>query len=306
MVRGWDESYGFAGRFYARPEHAPVVWAGDNRRDWVGLADALNTMFKSARAGYVVVGSDIGGYLDFDDKTMAQVAASQTVFARWTAIGALSPFMQLHGRANLTPWTIPERPDETVALYRDWSKLHHELVPFFYSLAEEAYAGGAPLLDPVGDEATWPGDFRYTLGGVLLVAPILDDTGVRDVPLPGGARWYDWWAADTAPPIDGGQTLAGYDATDRSRVPLFVQKGAILPMRSSVRVWPDATATHFIVHDDDGGTTRIDAQASVDDSSATITLSRVRVPTELRVRLPGGLHTVALAASDGAQTIHVP
>src|SRR4051812_38939788 len=28
MVRGWDESYQFTGRYYARPEHAPVVWAG--------------------------------------------------------------------------------------------------------------------------------------------------------------------------------------------------------------------------------------------------------------------------------------
>ena len=74
MVRGWDESYGFAGRFYARPEHAPVVWAGDNRRDWVGLADALDTMFRSARAGYVVVGSDVGGYLDLDDKTIGDGA----------------------------------------------------------------------------------------------------------------------------------------------------------------------------------------------------------------------------------------
>jgi alpha-D-xyloside xylohydrolase len=306
MVRGWDESYGFAGRFYARPEDAPVVWAGDNRRDWVGLADALFTMFKSARAGYVVVGSDIGGYLDFDDKSGATVPASQTTFARWTAIGALSPFMQLHGRANLTPWTIPERPDETVALYRDWSVLHHELVPFFYSLAEAAYAGGPALLDPIGDESAWAGDFRYTLGGVLLVAPILDDTGRRDVALPAGARWYDWWASDTTPPVDGGTTVAGYDATDRSRVPLFVKEGAILPMRSSVRVWPAAEPSSFVVQDDDGGTTRIDAAATSDGASATVTFSRVREATELRVRLPSGMHVVAVAASADPQTLSVP
>src|SRR5439155_23934661 len=123
MGRGWDASYGFAGRFYARPEHAPVVWAGDNRRDAVGFADALDTMFRSARAGYVVVGSDIGGYLDVDDKTLASVAPDWDVFARWTAVGALTPFMELHGRANLTPWTIPDAPDEMVALYRYWSSL---------------------------------------------------------------------------------------------------------------------------------------------------------------------------------------
>ena len=306
LTRGWDVSYHFDGRFYARPEDAPVTWAGDNRRDWIGLEDALTTMFKSARAGYVVVGSDIGGYLDFDDVTGEMVPASQTTFARWTAVGALSPFMELHGRANLTPWTIPERPDETVALYRYWSVLHHELVPFFYSLTEEAYAGGPPLLDPIGDETSWAGDFRYTLGGVLLVAPILDDSGIRDVALPTGARWYDWWASDTTPPVDGGTTLAAYDSSDRSKLPLFVREGAILPLQSSVRVWPGVTATSFTVHDDDGATTRIDAQAGSGGATATVTLSRVLAATSLEVRLPGGTYTVAVPASAAPQTFSVP
>jgi hypothetical protein len=60
------------------------------------------------------------------------------------------------------------------------------------------------------------------------------------------------------------------------------------------------------VHDDDGATTQIDAQASSDGASATVTLSRVREATELRVRLPGGTLVVALAASAGPQTIAVP
>lgn len=41
----YDKSYGFEGRFYARPEHAPVTWVGDNRRDWVGFIDALDEIF---------------------------------------------------------------------------------------------------------------------------------------------------------------------------------------------------------------------------------------------------------------------
>jgi alpha-glucosidase (family GH31 glycosyl hydrolase) len=130
---------------------------------------------------------------------------------------------------------------------------------------------------------------------------------VRDVALPAGARWYDWWASDTTPPIDGGTTLAQYDATDRSRVPLFVRQGAILPMRSSVQVWPGAQPTSFTVHDEDGATTQIDAQATPDGASATVTLSRVLAATELHVRLPaGGTQVVAVAASAGAQTFQVP
>src|SRR5207249_230132 len=109
----------------------------------------------------------------------------------------------------LAPWTVPDRPDEMVTLYRYWATLHHELVPFFYSLAEEAYA--APPADriaivrPVGDQREWPGDFRFMVGESLLVAPLLDGEAgshTRQVKLPAGARWIDWWGFGA--PVDGG------------------------------------------------------------------------------------------------------
>ena len=33
MTRGWDKSYGFEGRFYARPEHAPHATTRAHRID---------------------------------------------------------------------------------------------------------------------------------------------------------------------------------------------------------------------------------------------------------------------------------
>jgi alpha-glucosidase (family GH31 glycosyl hydrolase) len=298
MVRGWDESYYLTGRFHARPEHAPVVWAGDNRRDWVGLADALHHMFKSAQAGYAVVGSDVGGYLDFDDKSIGRnpVPESQDTFARWTGVGAMTPFMQLHGRANLTPWTIPERPDETVELYRYWSKLHHELVPFFYTLAAEAHRGARrSVIAPVGTEPNWNGDYRFTVGDAFLVAPILDDTGRRDVPLIGG-DWYDWWN----PAHPGGTGIAQYDATDRRRIPLFVKRGAIVPMVSSLQIWP-GPATTFTLLEEDGTSTRIDAKDT--GAAYEITLSRTLASTTLRVRAD---RPVTSATVDGAAVAYTP
>lgn len=268
MVRPYDRSYGFPGRFFARKEHTPISWVGDNRRDWVGLDDALDHMFRSARAGYVAVGSDLGGYLDVDDLNVTgpKIPFSQTNFVRWTAMSALSPFMQLHGRGNLTPWTVPERPDETVTLYRYWAKLHAQLVPYLYSTGEHAYRGkGEVTLRPIGDEASWPRDYRYLLGDALLVAPILDDTGRRDVALPAGARWFSWWDASAAP-FEGGQTLTNLDFTDRARIPVFVKEGAIVVAdvkddatrlgsaahagQLTVLAFPAAGETSFTVYED--------------------------------------------------------
>jgi alpha-glucosidase (family GH31 glycosyl hydrolase) len=311
MVRGWDESYAFKGRYYARKEDAPVVWAGDNRRDWIGLADALDTIFRSATAGYVMVGSDLGGYLGFDDKDVTvKVPLRSEVFVRWTAAAALTPFMQLHGQANASPWTLPERPDDVVKVYRYWATLHHELAPFFYSLAEEAYAGAPGIVRPVGDPASWAADFRFTLGEAFLVAPVLADGGTRDVALPAGARWYDWWN-DAGAPQDGGTVLKAYDATDWKRIPLFVREGAIVPMAvesdvtgigagpeaggRTVLVYPSRTPTHFALHDDDDTLTQIDVAPA--GTGARVDLSRVRVATHLRVRSEAAPASVTLGGA---------
>lgn len=296
MVRPYDRSYGFPGRFYARPEHAPVAWVGDNRRDFAGLADALDHLFRSARAGYSTIGSDIGGYLDTDDENVlgAKIPFDTLVFARWTAAGALMPFMQLHGRANITPWTVPDHVDETVALYRYWATLHHELVPFFYSLSEQALAGAPVPMRPVGDEASWPGDYRWELGDAFLVAPLLDATGTRDVALPAGARWLDWWKLE-GDWLDGGQTLASVALADRARIPLYVREGAIVPLdvdgdatgigsaahagHLTLLVFPGKSTSSFVLHEEDGETTTLAA------SLGKLELSRRTKPLLARVRL---------------------
>jgi alpha-glucosidase (family GH31 glycosyl hydrolase) len=301
MVRAWDASYEFPGRFFAKKEHAPVSWMGDNRRDWIGLVDALDHMFISARAGYVAVGSDIGGYLDHDDKNLlGPVIPFDTLnFARWTAVGAMTPFMQLHGRGAIAPWTMPDHADETVALYKYWATLHHALVPFFWSLSEQAYAGpvdprGA-IMRPVGDAPAWPGDYRWQLGDAFLVAPLLDASGTRGVTLPAGARWYDWWTSTIA---DGGTTVTADFSADRAKLPLWVREGAIVPVdidddylglgtteskgARTILAWPGATPTTFDIHEADGK--RITVELKTLATGWSVTLSNVPTTTILRVR----------------------
>lgn len=316
MVRGWDASYQFTGRFYARPEHAPVVWAGDNRRDWVGLIDALDHMFRSAKAGYIVVGSDLGGYMDRDDQSLVTlIPFDQDNFVRWTALAAMTPFMQLHGRANLAPWTVEVKPDETVAIYRYWSKLHTQLIPFWYSLSEEGWAGRAPsIMRPIGaDAAAWAGDWRYMLGDALLVAPLIDGTGVRDVALPSGARWFDWW--DQERPLEGGQTLAAYDARDQLKLPLFVREGAILPMlieddstglgtaaqagALTVLAWPVAQESTFALHGESEMPTTISAKR--EQGAAVVTVGSVDKPIWARVWVGAAVQEVTLNDAATAQ-----
>jgi alpha-glucosidase (family GH31 glycosyl hydrolase) len=290
MVRPYDASYGFAGRTYARPEHAPVTWVGDNRRDWVGMIDALDHIFRSVQAGYPMVGADIGGYLDKDDEDFTtDIPFDTLVFARWTALAALTPFMQLHGRANIAPWTVPDHADEVVAAYRFWATLHDELVPFFHSLVAEAHAGGPMPIRPIGaSRAEWEANgWRYFLGDAFLVAPITapEATGFT---LPEGA-WWSWYSRQ-APPAPGGTQMPPLvRPTNYAGYPLFVKRGAIIPLNVTsdahehgsaasagaltVLLLPDTTERSFKVHDDDGATTTLAVRG--DALTARVTASRV-------------------------------
>lgn len=313
MVRPYDQSYGRPGRFYSRKETTPIGWVGDNRRDYIGIEDALDHMFRSAAAGYVAVGSDIGGYLDKDDEDLLgdAIPFDTMVFARWTALGALTPFMQLHGRANITPWTVPDHAEETVAMYRYWANLHDEMVPWWLSISRAAYRGGPTPMRPIGELASWAGDYRYELGEAFLVAPLLDASSVRDISLPAG-RWYDWWQpADAA--IEGNVTLTAYSMPERERFPLFVKEGAIVPMHVAsdatglgnasradaltVLIWPAATQTSFELVDHDDAATTITAR------TGEVTLSRVARTTYLRIRrdtAPTSVGSLVEVASDAA------
>lgn len=301
MVRAWDVSYDHPARFHARPEHAPVVWVGDNHRDWTGVVDVLDHSFRSAVEGYVVIGSDVGGYLDRrEDNLLEIIPYDSEVFGRWIALAGMMPFFQLHGRANLEPWNV-EDAERILPAYTYWATLHSEMVPFWYSLAEEAYAGRATMMAPVVSEvAGWDDDWRFLVGDAFLVAPIFEPgdatrpVGVRDVALPAlpeGDRWHDWYELTAS--YAGGTTLEAFAGAEAfGRVPVFVRSGAIVPLRPrnavtgfgvdganvpTVLAWESVAGSTFVVHDEDDETTTLSF------GSSAFTLSRVREPTLLRL-----------------------
>jgi alpha-glucosidase (family GH31 glycosyl hydrolase) len=221
------------------------------------------------------VGSDIGGYLNTNAGT--DVPFDLEVFQRWTAMSGLMPFFQLHGRANLAPWTVdgtPAQIDETVDAYRYWAQLHHALVPFFYSLAREGR-----MMATVPDV-----DWTFLVGDAFLVAPLYEPGGTRSV----NARGIDWWdlAADS---ID--ETIT-FTAPSAREIPVFVQEGAIIPLQldhanliddapalgRTILIFPGAAATSFTLHSDSGTTSsiRVDGDTiELDTFSGAVTL-RVR------------------------------
>ena len=134
------------------------------------------------------------------------------------------------------------------------------------------------------DGNSWAGDYRYLLGDSILVAPILDATGRRDVPLPIG-RWFDWWDLGRDP-HPGETTLANVDSTDLQRIPVYLREGSIIPLRVghpvinfgrpgnalTLLVIPRTDApTRFRLHE---GDTPAEVTATVANNGVDVTLPR--------------------------------
>jgi alpha-glucosidase (family GH31 glycosyl hydrolase) len=98
-------------------------------------------------------------------------------------------------------------------------------------------------------------------GAAFLVAPVTEQGATtREVYLPAGADWYNYWTNER---VKGGQTITVPAPIDT--IPLFVRAGSILPLGAAVenthqpqaiakvRVYPGADSD-FTLFSDDGTT----------------------------------------------------
>jgi alpha-glucosidase (family GH31 glycosyl hydrolase) len=139
-------------------------------------------------------------------------------------------------------------------------------MPYIYSLGYRTWLTGAPFmralpLDFPNDPKVADLRDEYMFGPAFLVAPVTEQGATsRQVYLPAGADWYNYWTNERD---NGGQTIAVQAPIDT--IPLFVRAGSILllgdPVESThqaqaierVRVYPGADA-NFTLFSDDGTT----------------------------------------------------
>ena len=113
--------------------------------------------------------------------------------------------------------------------YRSYTRLHLRLFPYEWTYAQRIAVDGRPIQRPLGlaypELGVHPSD-TYLFGDDLLVAPVLQrGMRQRDVVLPPGSRWVDWWTNEV---YDGGQTITVDAPLDT--LPLFLRSGGIVPL----------------------------------------------------------------------------
>ena len=212
---------------FAGIQRYSAVWTGDNYASWDHLALSIPMLTNLSISGVPFVGCDVGGFND---------RPSGELYARWLQAAALTPFLRSHSvgwAGNKEPW---EYGDEFTKINRETVELRYKFLPYLYTLFREHELTGAPVMRPLWyefpvDRQTYLINDEYMVGSDVLVAPVVKEGMTsREIYLPVGAEWIDWW---TGKKYAGGK-LPGFKAP-LDRLPIFVRVGSVIPTQSVIQ-----------------------------------------------------------------------
>jgi alpha-glucosidase len=271
---------------YAGIQRHSAVWTGDAGSNFDALRDSLRILMGLGLSGVSFVGSDVGGWSG---------GGGAELFARWIALGSISPFFRAHvqtGAPDQEPWSFG-------AEVEDISRLHirerYRLLPYLYSLTWEAFRSGTPALRPLvwefqGDPSIETVDDQALLGPWVMAAPVLDmGASSRVVRFPAG-RWLEYHSgALIQGPVDVTVPVT------LQALPLYLREGAILPRGPvmsysdqapvdplTLDVFPGAGITTFMLYEDAGDGQQYYWEFHATDFTLVPTSSGVRLQMEAK------------------------
>jgi hypothetical protein len=203
-----------------------LQFTGDTPATWDMLAFEARFTPDEAAAGLSNVSDDIGSF--HGDHL------PDDLYARWVQLGAFQPVDRLHSdHGDRLPW---DYTGAAAASAERFLRLRESLVPYTYTLAQQANATGVPITRPLyldypTQDAAYTNPQEYLYGDNVLVAPITspDDAagnGSVSAWIPPGT-WTDYF---TGTSYTGPSTATITDPL--SAMPVLIKSGGILPTRT--------------------------------------------------------------------------
>ena len=195
-----------------------ATWTGDNASSFNYLTESIPMSINLGLSGQPFSGPDIGGFSG---------DCNPQLFSQWIALGAYYPFCRNH----TTIESIPQEPwafgAETENVSRTAINRRYRLLPYLYTLFQEASVTGMPVMRPMffadaKDTALRAEEQAFLLGDALLIIP----RWAKDTKLPKG-NWLDVPFEDKDD---------GYQATVK------IKAGAIVPIGEVVQTTDNYSA----------------------------------------------------------------
>ncbi len=214
--RGDDGAMLFARGGAIGAQRYPIMWAGDQLREWRFLPAMLRGVLTAGLSGVPFMGFDLGGYLV---SRTPEENPDVDIFLRGTEMACFSVCMQTHGKVR-RPYDFEE---DVIDVYRLYCNLHEALIEYLAEQGRVSCSSGTPLmrhlfLSHPNDETVYSIDDEYFLGDALLCAPVMEHADCRDIYLPEG----EYVGLFDGKHYQGNTTLKDYPAT-LTQIPVFVK-----------------------------------------------------------------------------------
>jgi alpha-glucosidase len=232
---------------YAGGQRYAATWTGDNSSSWNHLRMTTPMLENLGLSGFAFSGADVGGYAG---------TPPTDLLTKWLEVAAFQPIDRDHTEietADQEPWVGGPQQE---AIRRRFIETRYRLMPYLYTLAEEASRIGLPIVrplflefpdaapdhHPIDIDVNASGEFL--LGRDLLIAapPFPDALDRYQVEFPSD-DWYDYWSGQKVQQPAPGNSSASPTATAMNQVklttviqpaldtlPVFVRGGSILPV----------------------------------------------------------------------------
>lgn len=203
-----------------------MQFTGDTEATWAMMSLEAHFAGDEAAAGISNVSNDIGS---FHGQHLAD-----DMYARWVQLGTFQPIDRLHSdHGDRLPWNYGAAADASAERFL---RLREALVPYTYTLAEQANAIGVPIVRPLyldypSSSQAYTYNQEYLYGDNVLVAPITspdDANGNGSVTawIPPGT-WTDYF---TGTSYTGPSSVTITDPL--SQMPVLIKSGGIMPTRT--------------------------------------------------------------------------
>ena len=210
---------------WAGCQRYPLHWGGDSCSSWDGMAGSLKGGLHLGLSGFAFWSHDVPGFHTLPNFMNSVV--SDDVYVRWTQMGVFTSHIRYHGTNKREPWHYPG----IAPVVKRWWQLRYKLIPYIVRESEKAVRSGSTLMQALifrhpDDRLCWHIDDEYYFGDDLLVAPVMNSEGCRDVYLPEG-QWVHLFTGEKI--SSGGRWLKGLHVP-LDMMPVYARRGAALPL----------------------------------------------------------------------------
>ena len=205
-------------------QRSPYLWAGDQGRDFAKLDDQLMAVVNCGLSAIPYMSYDMAGYAYAGGVNYFTIGLEKEseIFARATQFTSFTTNMQTHGDVR----HVYELTEDTQNIYKNFTRLHAELIPYMQKYSKIACDTGMPpvrhlVLQYPKDEKVYSMIDEFMLGDAILAAPILtEQTFEREVYLPAG----NWTNLLTGEKLSGEQTVTV--KANLGQMPVFLNNDA--------------------------------------------------------------------------------